>query len=152
MKYNEEKIIELLLEKMNNFSKKVGEDIWKVVVTYNDKELIALEKIFKEVFIDELVTNNNIRKISKKEILDRVADIYYDKYYDEIWDIRYTTLIELAQKILNEITKKKDIENINIYTVDEGNFVSYLFETYRDYQDLDFQLEETLKRIKNVNL
>lgn len=37
MKYNEEKIINLLLKKMDKYSKKVGEDIWKVVVTYNDK-------------------------------------------------------------------------------------------------------------------
>lgn len=150
MKYDEEEIIYLVLKEMDKYSQKVGNDIWKVVVTYNDKQLIALEKIFKEVIVEELIANNNnnIQKISKKEIFNRIADIYYDEYYDEIWDIRYLTLIELAQKTLNEITKKKGIENINIYTIDEGNFVNYLFETYKDYQDLDFQLEETLKRIK----
>lgn len=152
MKYDEEKIIDLLLKKMDNFSKKVGEDIWKVVVTYNDKELSALEKIFKEVVIDELFDNENTKTIYIEDVLDRITDIYYDEYYDEIWDIRYETLIELAQKTLNEITKENNIEDIDIHTLDKGNFVEYLFEEYKDFQDLDFQLKETLKRIKNVNL
>ena len=148
MEYDKEEITYLVLKEMDKYFQKAENKIWKIAVTYNDKQLIALEEIFKKVIVNELIANNNIRKISKKEILDQIADIYYNKYYKDIWDIRYDTLIELAQKTLNEITKEKGIENIDIYTIDEGNFVGYLFEIYADYQKLDFQLKETLKRMK----
>lgn len=148
MEYDKEEITYLVLKEMDKYFQKAENKIWKIAVTYNDKQLIALEEIFKKVIVNELIANNNIRKISKKEILDQIADIYYNKYYKDVWDIRYDTLIELAQKTLNEITKEKGIENIDIYTIDEGNFVGYLFEIYADYQKLDFQLNETLKRMK----
>lgn len=147
MKYDENQIMELVIEEMNKLSKNKESGMWEVIISYNDENLTTLENIFKEVVIDELFDNENTETIYIKDVLDRITDIYYDTYYDEIWDIRYTTFILLSQKVLDEITKEKNIPRMYIYKLDEGDFIDYLFEEYKYFQNLDFQLEKALKEL-----
>ena len=55
---------------------------------------------------------------------------------------------KLVQKALNEVIKEKHLTNIDLDDLDDGDFVDNIFEDYWDLQELDYDIENTLKTIR----
>lgn len=143
MKYNENEIKEMIKEKLYNFNT----PLWNVMIPYDEENLEFLENTFKDEIAEEVLYNNNTN-LNFEDIIDKVTNIFLEEYKDDIWEAKYDAFEKLVQKALNEVIKEKHLTNIDLDDLDDGDFVDNIFEDYWDLQELDYDIENTLKTIR----
>lgn len=140
--------------RLEKLSKERDDDFWKVKLDYDTEKLSNLEEIFDKVIINCALFKqpDNIKDFNKI-LFNSVEQIYLSKYMENIGRYKYKDFISKTQKILDNILQERYINKaIDIEELGSGDFISNLFNRYRGYQTIDYQLDKALEEIKRKKI